>query len=162
MLPPRVTAAAFASEIEGAHEWARRAHVKLEAVLPQQLVRAVFVREASGEEFFLQGRFDGYKEMPPAWEWCDSDWSDPDNRRLSPEAAPTPYGSSMFLAQGDKAVICAPFNRLAFKANGGPHDNWGELSHWMTAGDEYVYAVTIGDMLNSVERDFRYTTGRMG
>ena len=162
MLPARVTAAAFGSEIEGAHEWARRAHVKLEVEPQQQLVRAVFVRETSGEEFFLQGRFDGYKEMPPVWEWCDSKWSEPGNRRLSPEAARTPYGSSMFLDQADKAIICAPFNRLAFKANGGPHGNWGELSHWMTAGDGYVYAVTIGDMLHSIERDFRHTIGRMG
>lgn len=162
MLPARVTTAAFASEIEGAHEWARRAQVKLEVLKPQHLIRAVFVRESSGEEFFLQGSFDGYKEMAPVWEWCDSSWSESGTRSLSPEAAPTPYGGSMFLDQGARAIICAPFNRLAFKAYGGPHGDWGELSHWMTAGDEYVYAVTIGDMLHSIERDFRHTTGRMG
>ena len=162
MLSPRVTAAAFASELEGASEWAKREHVKLEILVPQNLVRAVFVQESSGEEFFLQGRFDGYKELPPVWEWCNSDWSDPGNKRLSPEAAQTPYGSSMFLAKDNKAIICAPFNRLAFKVHGGPHRDWGELSHWMTAADRYVYAATIGDMLHLIKRDFRHTAGRMG
>ena len=162
MLPERVTLAAFASEIEGARAWATREHVKLDTVLPEKLVRAVFEREGSGEKFFLQGRFDGYKELPPAWEWCDPDWSNLGNRRLSPEAGQTPYGSSMFLDMSGKAIICAPFNRLAFSAYGGPHKGWGELSHWMDAGDGYVYAVTIGDMLHSIERDFLCTSGRMG
>lgn len=162
MLPARVTAAAFSSELEAAREWAKREHVELEILESENLVRVVFVREGSGEQFYLQGRFDGYKELPPKWEWCNSNWSDPGNKQLSPEAAQTPHGSSMFLVQGDKAIICAPFNRLAFKVYDGPHGDWGEMSHWMTAGKGFVYAVTIGDMLQSIHRDFRHTKGRMG
>lgn len=162
MLPDRVTAAALTDELEAAHEWARRERLQLKAVLPQRLVRAVFTREGSDEQFFLQGQFEGYKELPPLWQWCDSDWSDGGNRQLSPEAAPTPYGSSIFLDNGRHAIICTPFNRLAFSACDGPHGDWGELSHWMSAGRGYVYAVTIADMLDVVARDFRYTTNRMG
>jgi len=162
MLPNRVTDAALLNEIEAAQEWASRERVRLEVLPPQRLVRAVFTRGCSSEQFFLQGQFDGYKELPPVWQWCDSDWSGGGNRQLSPEAAPTPYGSSIFLDNGRNAIVCTPFNRLAFSSCGGPHGDWGELSHWMSAGQGYVYAVTIADMLDVVARDFRYTSRRMG
>lgn len=161
MLPERVTAAIFACEGESAREWAKREHVELKTLNTQKLVRAVFTQEASGERFFLQGLFDTYKALPPEWAWCDSDWSGGGNRSLSPESAPTPYGSSMFLNHGGRAVICAHFNRLAFNAYDGPHGDWGELSHWMSASQGHVYAVTIADMLNSIVRDFQCATGRM-
>lgn len=161
MLPDRVTAAAVAAELGAAREWARHENVNLQTVLPQRLIRAIFTREDSGERFFLQGRFDGYKELPPMWDWCDSDWSHPGNRRHSPNAVKTPYGNSIFLDSGGKAIICAPFNRLAFKAYGGPHKNWGELSNWMSPQQGCVYAVTIADMLDVIARDFRHSTGCM-
>ena len=109
MLPGRVTAAAIESEIEAAREWAKCEQMELQAVIPETLVRAVFTREVSGDQFFLQGKFDGYKALPPEWSWCNSDWSDSGNKRLSPEGAPTPYGGSIFLNHGGRAVICAPF-----------------------------------------------------
>ena len=161
MLPERVTVAAISSEIEPAHKWARREGVCLEALLSEKLVRAVFQRAGSDEKFFLQGFFDGYKAFPPVWEWCDSNWANGGRRELSPESARTPYGGSMFLDNGTKAVICAPFNRLAFSVHGGPHSNWGELSHWMSAGQGFVQATTIADMLNVIARDFRFTSGRL-
>ena len=161
MLPDRVTAAALASEIEAAREWARREQVQLDCSLPEKLLRAVFVRDDSSEHFYLQGRFDGYKALPPIWEWCDVNWSNAGNRRLSPKAAQTSHGSSMFLDHGGTAIICTPFNRLAYVSNDGPHSDWGELTHWMTARRGVVYAVTIGDMLHTIARDFRYTSGRM-
>ena len=161
MVPEHVTAAVFANEIAAACEWAKRERMQLDAVIPKTLLRATLVQEASGEHFYLQGRFDGYKALPPEWVWCDSEWSGHGNRRLSPEAARTPYGNSMFLDHSGRAVICAPFNRLAFRPHGGPHKNWGELTHWMSAGNGYVHAVTIADMLDVIVRDFRHTKGRM-
>ena len=161
MVPEHVTAAVFASEIAAACEWAKRERIQLDPVIPKTLVRATLVQEASGDHFYLQGRFDGYKALPPEWVWCNSEWSAQDNPRLSPEAARTPYGNSMFLNYSGRAVICAPFNRLAFRAHGGPHKNWGELTHWMSAGNGYVHAVSIADMLDVVVRDFRHTKRRM-
>ena len=161
MLPDRVTAAALASEIEAACEWAGREQVQLDCSLPEKLLRAVFIRDDSSEHFYLQGRFDGYKALPPIWEWCDANWSNAGDRRLSPNAAQTSHGCSMYIDHRGTAIICAPFNRLAYAAHGGPHTNWGELTHWMTVGGGVVYAVTIGDMLHTIARDFRYTSGRM-
>ena len=161
MLPDRVTAAAIAAELGAAHKWAQHENVNFQTVLPQRLIRTIFTHHDSGDRFFLQGRFDDYKELPPMWEWCDPDWSQPGNRQHSPNAIQTPFGSSIFLHHEDKAIICAPFNRLAFSACKGPHSDWGELSHWMSADQGCVYAVTIADMLDVIARDFRYSTGRM-
>ena len=161
MLPERVTAAAFTSELEAACEWARREQVQLDCSLPEKLLCATFVRGDSSEHFYVRGRFDGYKALPPIWEWCDANWSNAGERRLSPDAAGTAHGSSMFLDHRGTAIICAPFNRLAYAVHNGPHSNWGELTHWMTVRRGVVYAVTIADMLHTIARDFRYTTGRM-
>ena len=162
MVPDGVTVAAMAGELEAARAWAERQGVQLDCDLPSKLVRAVLIQQDSGHHFFLQGQFDGYKAIPPVWQWCDSSWSEPGKHRWSPEPAETPYGSSMFISTGGTAVICAPFNRLAYRVQGGPHGDWGELIHWMTAGQGYVRSVTIADMLHSIQRDFGYTKGRMG
>ena len=161
MVPERVTAAVFAEETGAARVWADQERMQFDLVVPEKLVRAIFMQEDSGERFYLQGQFDGYKALPPEWGWCDSQWSGLGNRRLSPKGARTRHGSSMFLDHDGRAVICAPFNRLAFRAHRGPHKDWGELTHWMSAGKGYVHAVTIADMLEVIARDFRYTTGRM-
>ena len=58
--------------------------------------------------------------------------------------------------------MCAPFNRLAYGAHEGPHSDWGSLAQWMTAGEGYVHAVKLGDMLSAILRDFRLSSGRMG
>ena len=161
MLPDRVTEAVLAQEFKAALQWAERQQIKVTCDLPQRRVRAVYSRQGSGEKFYLQGLGDGYREIPPAWQWCRSDWSEPGDRCHSPEPKATPHGSSMFLDDGTTAIICAPFNRLAHQVQGGPHGDWGDLVHWTTAGQGHVYAVEIADMLHVIARDFRYTTGRM-
>ena len=161
MLPDHVTVAAFASELEPAREWAKREQCQLECNLPEKVLRVTLVRDDSAERFYLRGRFDEYKALPPIWEWCDANWSNAGDRGLSPDAAQTSHGSSMFLNHRGAAIICAPFNRLAYADHGGPHKNWGKLTHWMTVNRDVIYAVTIGDMLHAIARDFRYTSGRM-
>ena len=68
----------------------------------------------------------------------------------------------MFFRHGNRGIICAPFNRLAYNSHQGPHSDWGGPAQWMTAGPQYVHAVTIGDMLQSILRDFSFSKGRMG
>ena len=67
----------------------------------------------------------------------------------------------MFIQHNSRGIICAPFNRLAYATHDGPHSNWGDAAQWMTAGPGYVYAVTIGDMLQLILRDFSLSKGRM-
>ena len=163
MLPTAVTDAAIAAELPGAQAWAARNHVALDTQLVRErILRVVLVQGSGNELFYLQGTFEDYRELPPAWDWRDETWSTNKGVYLSPNSPSTPFGSSIFLRHDNEGIICAPFNRLAYNASGGPHSDWGNPAQWMTAGTGYVHAVTIGDMLQSILRDFRLTTGRMG
>ena len=162
MLPDRVTAAALTDELEAAHEWARRERLQLKAVLPQGWFAPYSLVKVPTNSSSCKDSSKGTRSYLPYGNGAIPIGRMEETGNLAPEAAPTPYGSSIFLDNGRHAIICTPFNRLAFSACDGPHGDWGELSHWMSAGRGYVYAVTIADMLDVVARDFRYTTNRMG
>jgi len=122
------------------------------------VLRATFQQPASEERFFLAGEFRGYKALPPAWEFYDAEWKERALKQLYPAAAGPPGKGSIFHT---KPVICAPFNRLAYKEHGGPHEDWGGPAQWLNAGKDYVQAHTISDMLAVVARDLAYGCGRM-
>ena len=162
MLPSAVTDAAIENELPGALAWAQRRRIALDTrLLRERIIRAVLVQQDEGEKFYLQGSFDDYKELPPIWDWCDESWSNTGALHLSPRVDNSPFGSSMFIQHNSRGIICAPFNRLAYATHDGPHSNWGDAAQWMTAGPGYVYAVTIGDMLQLILRDFSLSKGRM-
>ena len=73
-------------------------------------------------EFYLLVDCDKYPVQPPAWHWCDADGKRTD--RL----ADRPQGSGFLHAKG---IICAPWNRLAYKAIDprGPHADWA-IEDW--------------------------------
>ena len=163
MLPTAVTDAAIAHELPGVIAWAERHGIALDTrLLDSRIIRVVLVQEATGETFYLHGGLAGYRAVPPAWEWQDATWSTGDGLHLSPRPESTPFGSSMFLSHNGRGLICAHFNRLAYGRYGGLHPEWGSEAQWMTAGQSFVRATTIGDMLQSILRDFRFTKGRMG
>ena len=162
MLSDTVVEATLRAELPGAIEWAKRHGISVTSLLPDALIlRVVLVQTTTKDEYFLQGSFDQYKELPPVWEWQDESWTESSSPRLSPERRDTPFGASMFLPHRNEAIICAPFNRLAFDSHGGPHRDWGDPAQWRTPRDRWVHAVTIGDMLQAIVRDFRYTRVRM-
>lgn len=162
MLPAAVTDAAVTAELPGAQAWAARHHVTLDTwLVRERILRLVFPQGDGEQAFYLQGTFDDYRELPPTWDWWDETWSTNEGVYLSPNSPSTPFGSSMFFRHANKGIICAPFNRLAYQASGGPHSDWSNPAQWMTAGLGYGHAVTIGDMLQSILRDFRLTTGHM-
>ena len=162
MLPDVVVDAAIADQLPGAIAWAERHRVALTSLFPERrVVRAVLLQNGSGEEFFLQAEFEDYPALPPIWTWCDASWSATGSVALSPQGQTTPFGSSMFMVHSGNATICAPFNRLAFASDGGPHSDWGAPAQWITAGGRHVCARTIGDMLNAIHRDFQHTRRRM-
>ena len=161
MLPSVVTAVAIASELPGVRAWAERHQIALDTrLLAERIIRVVLVQEDSGK-FYLQGNFGDYKELPPIWDWRDETWSETDGLYLSPRSQGAPFGSSMFIQHNNRGLICAPFNRLAYGTHDGPHSNWGDPAQWTTVGPGYVRATTIGDMLQSILRDFGFTQGRM-
>ena len=162
MLPTTVTAAAMADELPGAMAWAKRHQIAMDTrLIADHILRAVLVQPTSSETFYLQGTFGDYKAYPPIWEWYNENWSSTEELHLSPHSGAGPFGSSMFIQHGGRGLICAPFNRLAYADHNGPHPDWGNPAQWTTAGQGYVHAVTIGDMLSSIFRDLRFSDGRM-
>lgn len=158
MVPKEATRAAVEEELEGARAWAKRHDVAL-TWLPDRLeIRALLVQPETGSEFYLKGDVKGYKVVPPAWAFCTPQWEESTSLEHFPARVKTPFGSSIFHA---KPVICAPFNRLAYKEHGGPHSDWGGPAQWLDAAKNKVRATTIGDMLQAIRRDFLYTRGSM-
>lgn len=164
MIPIAVTDAAIGDELPGALAWATRNNIVMDTrSITVRILRVELVQLESGEKFYLQGTFENYKAYPPIWRWHDENWSSTEDLRLSPQPGPRPesLGSSMFIQHNGKCLICAPFNQLAYGVHEGPHSDWSSLAQWMTTGEGYVHAVQIGDMLSSILRDFRLSSGRM-
>ena len=147
-------------EFAAAEVWGMRHNVPLALAAASLEVRVTLTQPETGEVFFLRGQLDDYREIPPAWTFTDAGWQAPPTQRLFPKAAtPATGGASMFHTQ---PVICAPFNRLAYKEHAGPHDNWGGPASWLTAGaPNEVRAHHLGDMLSVMHQHFVVTRGRM-
>ena len=77
-----------------------------------------------GSWFWLLCRCDRYAAIPPAWHWLNPETNEIDRPK------DTPTGGGFF---HDSGVICAPWNRLAYKSEGprGPHSDW-TIGNWRT------------------------------
>lgn len=148
------------AEIEGAQSWADRHAVALEWIGAALELRATLRQPGTGMLFFLLGKFAEYKALPPAWTFAGEEWL-VTGRPAFPKPTQTPFGSSIFVLSNQNPVICAPFNRLAFADQGGPHADWGGAANWLVAGPSQIHAETVGEMLQAVHRDLSYTRGRM-
>ena len=160
VVPTSVTLALVETEeLPAAFAWAETAGVNLSWNQELLQLRAVFRQRATGEQFYLQGTLDGYKALPPAWNFFDPGWQTGGQKAHFPATASLPGGlGSIFHSN---SVICAPFNRLAFHQHGGPHSDWGGPEQWLRAGAGYVHAVTLADMLAVIARDMNYSNGRL-
>lgn len=158
MLPREVTLAVVDEELRAARNWADRRGIDLDWEPGPVRLRVVLIQPVSGEPFYLQGVFDAYRALPPSWDFRNEHWKDPDEKTNHPAPGRPPgIGSSIFHTH---PVICAPFNRLAYKTHGGPHDNWGGPEQWLHVQGT-VRADTIGDMLAVIARDLACSPGRM-
>lgn len=146
-------------ELEPARQWALRAGVELTWRRETLELRAVFRQRSSGELFYLLGNLEGYKAVPPAWEFYGEEGGSPGAKRNYPARAIIDGVGSIF---HPKPVICAPFNRLAYQAHGGPHKNWGNPEQWLKAATGHAHADTLADMLALIARDMNHSNGRMG
>lgn len=160
MIPRDHTLIYIEEELLGAEAWAERHAVRLLWVPESLEVRATLTQPETKDLFFLRGRFDDYREIAPAWSFTDAEWTGAPRPQLFPRPAPPPNGgASIFHTQ---PVICAPFNRLAYKQHQGPHVDWGGPAGWLTAGrPNEVRAHYLGDMLSVMHQHFVVTRGRM-
>jgi len=164
VIPHQDTVLIVEDELRGTRRWTDRHRLPL-AWLPARLeVRVPLKQPSTNDAFFLRGIFSDYKAIAPVWTFSDPKWESNGGAFNFPQVTRPHHGSPMFIMGGGGPVICVPFNRLAYAAHGGPHSvtDWGGPSNWLNAGPSYVQAVTIGDMLTAIYRDFCHTHGRMG
>ena len=166
LLPRAVVHASVGEEMAAAQAWARRHDHELdfdetELRLAIELFGAA---KADGvrERYLLTGYFDDYRAIPPAWTFVHPDTRAEVGPPAFPQPAPGRIQSSIFLTSGALgAVICAPFNRLAYSELGGPHGDWGSQTNWLHAAPDYTRAETIADMLARIATGVSETTTRM-
>lgn len=157
MLVPRaVSRAALAAEAPAARAWAARRGWKLTISVRDLRVTARMKHPADGEGLILRGDFADYRLLPPAWTFV----TEKGEERVPtawPTAGQVNGGASIFHSVG---VLCAQFNRLAYKDHSGPH-GWGGARNWLHV-TEGVRADTVADMLAVVRVHLQGSPGRMG
>jgi hypothetical protein len=160
MIPPTVALVHLDDEFPGAVAWASRNGWSLTLDRERLLVTAVMrhpIGDKDDPDLQLDGDFTGYQALPPAWQFVRPAVAERP-KSAWPKAGAMPGGkASIFHAQ---PVICAPFNRLAFKQNQGPHDDWGGPSAWLQV-DANVKATTLGDMLAVIAYHLSFSAGRL-
>jgi hypothetical protein len=157
LIPVEHTRTIVEEELKGASSWAARHGVEIDW-LPQDLkLRVTLLQPETKAHFFLRGTFRDYRAFPPGWTFSAEN-SETAGRPVDfPKGVATRFGASIFIMHNQTAVICVPFNRLAYADQGGPHGDWGGPANWLNAGTSQIHAATIGDMLQAIHRDFSLT-----
>jgi hypothetical protein len=162
VIPAEETRIIIEAELGGAQAWAGRHCISLIWLRDALELRLILIHPVKQTEFYLRGRFDNYRAVAPEWTFTDAEWKEVGRMCDAHKPTQTQFGASIFIQHDNRAVICVPFNRLAYSQNSGPHRDWGEASKWMEAAPNSAQAATVGDMLQVIRRDFLTTEGRMG
>ena len=177
-VPADETRIIIESEIHGAQAWAERHGIGCTWIPEILELRVVLMQLTGDNRFYLRGRFQDYRALAPEWTFSDENWMQAGRLCDAPNPAGTQFGASIFIVFENRelsipkhAVICVPFNRLAYKDGSGPHADWGGPAQWMEVSRQPqapgaaplpVRAEMVGDMLQVIYRDFIRSTGRMG
>jgi hypothetical protein len=164
LLPASTVRNRVEEELPAARGWAERHGCRLEYEEDGPTLR-VELRGPGDEPYLLEGRFEDYPTLPPAWRFLHPQSGERVGAPAYPQPAnPHPRGTALVIVSGvEGIVICAHFNRLAFAELGGPHNDWGPLANWRNPGTApYTYAETIGDMIARIALEVRESAGRMG
>lgn len=117
---PTVAELSVDAEFAALEENARLMGWKLARVTPTSFTLGL--PGGDGSWFWLTCLCERYTAEPPAWHWYNPDTGKLDQR------ADTPQPAGFFHSNG---VICAPWNRLAYKSidGRGPHSDW-QIGDW--------------------------------
>jgi len=148
-------------ELEGAQAWGERHGVLLDWLSDCLQLRVTLIQPVTEAPYFLRAELKEYRALPPVWTFTDPEWQGTSRPFNFPKGVQATFGSSMFIIHNQIAVICAPFNRLAYADQSGPHGDWGGPPNWLNAGSAHIHAEAIGDMLQAIYRDFSLTRERM-
>lgn len=150
-----VTRAIVEAERPGLEAWCSRKGWPIEVDLhsARLALRMPHPKDAPGiPELKLVADLVNYRAVPPAWRFVE-----PDGGEVTPRAFPRPGPSSIFHS---KLVICAPWNRLAYASEGGPHGNWSGTGNWLNVSG-HTRATTLADMLAAIHVHLQASPGRM-
>lgn len=149
-------------ELDAVEAWAARKSIRLQWIEERLELRTWLTQPHTGEDFYLLADLHNYPLEAPAWLFVGSNWKVSQNKCNWPRRpVKTNRAKSNSTIIHNNPVICAPFNRLAFKQHGGPHENWGAPTNWLNVDSELAKAETIPDMLQTILDDFLQTHGRM-
>ena len=156
MVPKRVTQILVESEARIVDSWAQRNGWTVNINLERLEITAEVPHPKDNDPLFLHGDLSGYRAIPPAWRFVDE--SGNVTKAAFPAAGPVNGKSSIFHGN---VVICAPFNRLAYKVAGGPHEDWGEWTGWFVVTGDFAKAYTLAEMLSIINVHLQFSPGRM-
>jgi hypothetical protein len=108
--------------------------------LDQLTVTVEMTSSVDEQTYILEAKCDGYKALPPYFEFIHSETGE----RGTPRCYP--LGTSFFHSL---PCICVQWNRKAYQEAGGPHGDW-QTTNWMS----YRPGMTaLGDMFNLVQME---------
>jgi hypothetical protein len=153
--PPNISRALLADELPAAEALAKR--MGWEITFNKDLLRVdVQVKHPkTGHLLLLDADLAGYRAVPPAWQFLEPKTREA-VKNAWPAAAPVQGKSSIFHG----ALICAPFNRLAFKDLQGPHNDWGGPTAWLDVKGT-VFAANLAEMLQVIRLHLSVSPGMM-
>lgn len=142
------------AELEAAQAWARRHNWALRWEPDVLRLCAISFHPHCGRVLEIRGDFDSYRAMPPAWRFFAPN-TDEEGAHLFPKGGPD---GSIFHGN---LVICAPWNRLAYKGYANLHGDW-DLSAWSSIHGTMSQARTVADMLSEIDVNLNTSPGMSG
>ena len=152
LVPLEVTAAFMEDESAALLRCASRWGWAIEIDVDDLVIKFRMSHPADGTPLVLDADLTSYRAIPPAWRFVD------DSGSSTPDSFPAPGEKSIFHSN---LVICAPWNRLAYKELGGPHDgDWVGPTNWLNITN-VTRAVTLPDMAAIVRAHLHASPGMM-
>jgi|SRR5580700_2466886 hypothetical protein len=153
----------FRAETLNLQDWASRKPCIEELTVDCEalLIRTMLRQPDTGLKFFLEGDFEDYRALPPKFTFSSEPWNRSNASRDYPKQKENPFGGGSVFHPAP--CICVHFNRNAYKEHGGPHTDWGGPERWLqaVAGEKYVRATSIAEMMSVIYVRFADTRGRL-
>jgi hypothetical protein len=151
-LPPTAARISVEEDLDGARAWAGRHNWTILWVAEALTLRAGTYHLRAQRLVEVTAQCDGYRALPPEWRFVR-----PDTDETGREWHPAAGGPSIFHGN---ALICVPWNRLAYAEHGGPHGDWSGPTAWLQVREGPV-AFTIPDMLAVIDAHLGQSPGMM-
>jgi hypothetical protein len=154
MVSAEITRAHVESELsrELIDAWVRQHGWQLSWDPAGLLLRATMRSKIDQEQYELELNLGGYRALPPLIELIHPVTGERGSRKCYPGG-----GRGYFHNQ---PVLCAPWNRKAYAAHGGPHGDW-TLAQWATYRPNHARLLDILVLLQSLLDDRSSYSGRM-